>query len=185
MFSLICFLQALNGLLSAGIAITAFSLLLYALSFNLRDRVARTFALILVCVVIVFVGEAFAGVAGTPQWVEIWLKVQWLGIILLPPAYLHFSDALLATTGKPSRGRRSLLIKVAYFISAVFLIFWGFSRLVGPLDINGQPAPHLQRTGTTWVFSLFYVAAMVWAWINFVRAYRRTLTGTSARRRRC
>ena len=31
-------LQALNGLLTAGIAITAFSLLLYTLSFNLRDR---------------------------------------------------------------------------------------------------------------------------------------------------
>jgi hypothetical protein len=182
MFSFIGFLQSLNGLLTAGIAITAFSLLLYALSFNLRDRVARTFALILVWVVIVFVAETFAGVAATSNWIEIWLKMQWVGIIFLPPSYLHFSDALLATTGKPSRGRRSLLIKVAYFISWVFLIFLGFSRLVGPLDINGQPAPHLQRTTTTWVFALFYVAAMVWAWINFIRAYRRTLTGTSRRR---
>ena len=112
MFTLIGFLQSFNALLTAGIAITAFSLLLYALSFNLRDRVARTFAIILVCVVIVFVGEAFAGVAATQRWIEIWLKFQWVGIILLPPAYLHFSDALLATTGKPSRGRRRLLIKV-------------------------------------------------------------------------
>ena len=48
-------LQILNELLTAGIAITAFSLLLYALSFNLRDQVSRSFAIIMVCIVIVFV----------------------------------------------------------------------------------------------------------------------------------
>mgnify|MGYP001615017766 FL=1 len=51
-------IQTLNQILTAGIAITAFSLFLYALSFNLRDRVARSFALILLCVVIVFTSEA-------------------------------------------------------------------------------------------------------------------------------
>ena len=181
MSSFISFLQSFNALLTAGIAITAFSLLLYALSFNLRDRVARTFVLILVCVVIVFVGEAFAGVA-VPQWAEIWLKFQWVGIILLPPAYLHFSDALLSTTGRPSRGRRRLLIKVAYAISGFFAISLAFSWLVGPLIVNGQPAPHLQRTTLTWIFALFYVVAMVWSWINFGRAYQRTVTTTSRRR---
>jgi hypothetical protein len=40
---LLAALRNLNDLLTAGIAITAFSLLLYALSFNLRDRVARSF----------------------------------------------------------------------------------------------------------------------------------------------
>ena len=34
-----------NQILTAGIAITAFSLFLYALSFNVRDRVARPFAI--------------------------------------------------------------------------------------------------------------------------------------------
>ena len=57
---LISAFSTLNQLLTAGIAITAFSLLLYALSFNLRDRVARSFAIILVCVVIVFVGDAIS-----------------------------------------------------------------------------------------------------------------------------
>ena len=58
-------LRTLNEFLAAGIAITAFSLLLYALSFNLRDRVARSFALIMVCVVIVYVGDALSSVAST------------------------------------------------------------------------------------------------------------------------
>ena len=51
-------LKTINSILTAGIAITAFSLFLYALSFNLRDRVARSFAIILLCVVVVFTTEA-------------------------------------------------------------------------------------------------------------------------------
>ena len=175
------FLQLLNELLTAGIAITAFSLLLYALSFNLRDRVARTFAIILICVVIVFVGETFAGIAETTRWREIWQRVQWIGIILLPPVYLHFSDALLATTGRPSRGRRWLLIRVNYAISGLFLLSLGFSWLVGPL-VDEQPAPHLQRTTLSWIFALFYLTSMILAWVNFRRAYLRTTTGTTRRR---
>jgi hypothetical protein len=175
------FLQSFNELLTAGIAITAFSLLLYALSFNLQDRVARTFAIILVCVVIVFVGETFAGVAETTRWKEIWQRFQWVGIILLPPVYLHFSDALLATTGRPSRGRRRVLIKIAYAISGFFLLSLGLSWLVGPLA-DVRPAPYLQRTTLSWIFSLFYIVSMVWAWINFGRAYQRTTTGTTRRR---
>ena len=77
------FLRTLNDLLTAGVAITAFSLLLYALSFNLRDRVARSFAAILVCVVIVYIGEALGSVSGTGDQLEFWLRFQWLGIVFL------------------------------------------------------------------------------------------------------
>jgi hypothetical protein len=177
-------LRTINQLLTAGIAISAFSLLLYALSFNLRDRVVRTFAIIMVCVVIVFVCEAIASVTDSSQWTEIWLKLQWIGITFLPSAYAHFSDALLSTTGRPSRGRRRDLIRVSYGISVIFLVTLYTSQLVGSLISNGQPAPHLERTSLTWVFAGFYAGGMIWAWVNFFRAYRRTVTPTSRRRMR-
>jgi len=180
---LITTLRGLNDLLTAGIAITAFSLLLYALSFNLRDRVARFFAFILACVVIVFVGEAIGSVTTSPHMLEFWLSLQWVGIILLPPAYVHFSDALLATTGRPSRGRRRRVIRITYTIALLFLIALPFDLLVGPLVQDVSPAPHLQRTWLTWVFALFYLVIMIWAWVNFVRAYQRTVTSASRRRR--
>jgi len=177
-------LRILNQLLTAGIAITAFSLLLYSLSFNLRDRVARSFAIIMVCVVIVFVGEAIGSISSTPKSIEIWFKVQWSGLVFLPPAYLHLSDALLATTGKPSRGRRRLVVWLNYIISVGFLITLLFSLLVGPLVVDGRPSPYLERTTLSWIFSAIYIVAMIWAWINFRRAYRRTVTTTSRRRMR-
>jgi hypothetical protein len=172
----------LNQLLTAGIAITAFSLLIYAFTFNLRDRVARSFAIILICVVIVFVGDTIATIAATPTEMAFWLRLQWVGIIFLPSAYLQFSDALLATTGRPSRGRRRFLVRITYLISLSFLVALVYSALVGPLVQNIDPAPHLERTALTWIFTGYYGAIMVLAWINFYRSHQRTVTSSSRRR---
>jgi hypothetical protein len=172
----------LNQLLTAGIAITAFSLLIYAFTFNLRDRVARSFAIILICVVIVFVGDTIATIATTPTEMTFWLRFQWVGIVFLPSAYLQFSDALLATTGRPSRGRRRFLIRITYLISLGFLIALVYSLLVGPLVQNIDPAPHLERTTLTWVFTGYYLAIMLLAWVNFYRSHKRTVTSSSRRR---
>jgi hypothetical protein len=177
-------LRGLNDLLTAGIAITAFSLLLYALSFNLRDRVARSFAIILVCVVMVSVGDAIASNTFSTSQLEFWMRVQWIGIIFLPPAYLHFSDALLETTGRPSRGRRRRLVWVMYVVSMGFVVLLPTDWLVGPVVENIAPAPYLQRTPLTWFFAFYYLSAITVSGINFWRAYKRTVTRTSRRRMR-
>ena len=177
-------LRGFNELLTAGIAITAFSLLLYALSFNLRDRVARSFAIILVCVVLVSAGDAISTSMAATSQIEFWLRVQWIGIIFLPPAYLHFSDALLETTGRPSRGRRRRMVWVMYGVSVVFVMLLPTDLLVGPVVENTDPAPYLQRTTLTWVFAFYFLSMMLFSGINFWRAYKRTVTRTSRRRMR-
>src|SRR5512139_2489591 len=136
-------IKTINNILTAGIAITAFSLFLYALSFNLRDRVARSFAVILLCVVIVFTAEAMMDESMTPEMLQLLLHLQWFGIIFLPAAYLHLSDALLVTAGRPSRGRRRWAVRAMYGISAIFLVALAAGYLVGPLVPGGKPAPHL------------------------------------------
>lgn len=177
-------LRTLNEVLTAGIAITALSLLGYALTFNLRDRVARSFAMILACVMLVFTGEAISGTATNPVLQELWLKLQWPGLLFLPPAYLHFSDALLATTGKPSRGRRRWLVRLTYLISLVFMALLVSGSLVGKLVQTPSGVFYLAPTGISWVFSMFYILFMAWSWVNFVRAYNRSVSRTSRRRMR-
>ena len=175
-------LKTLNNILTAGIAITAFSLFLYALSFNLRDRVARSFAIILLCVVAVFTTEALQNTS-IPNWgIELLLRLQWVGIIFLPPSYLHLSDALLVTAGRPSRGRRRLAVRLIYVISLGFLLLLAAGLLVGALVPNGEPAPHLQRTAWTELFTIYYIGIMVWAGYNFLRAFGRMLTRSGQRR---
>ncbi|HEX6033591.1 MAG TPA: hypothetical protein VFY83_04115 [Anaerolineales bacterium] len=175
-------LKTINSILTAGIAITAFSLFLYALSFNLRDRVARSFAIILLCVVVVFTTEALQN-KSIPSWgIELLLRLQWVGIIFLPPSYLHLSDALLVTAGRPSRGRRRIAVRLIYVVSLVFLVLLIAGRLVGDLVPNGEPAPHLQRTMWTELFTIYYIGIMIWAGYNFVRAFGRMLTRSGQRR---
>jgi hypothetical protein len=180
--SLVTGLSTLNQILSAGIAITAFSLLLYALTFNLRDRVARSFTLILACVVVVFTAEAIGSTLTELQAVEFWLRLQWVGILFLPPSYLHFSDAVLSTTGRPSRGKRRWVVRLTYILSVLILAASPFINFLGPVSVNSGPSPHLTPTPWMELFTLYYGLAMVAAWINFARAYLRTITPTTRRR---
>jgi hypothetical protein len=174
--------KTVSEILSAGIAITAFALLLYALTFNQKDRIARSFTLILICVVTVFAADALGSTATKPGDIELWLRIQWIGILYLPPTYLQFSDAILSTTGKPSKGKRRWSIRITYLISSFFLITIPLNLFLGPLVINDEPAAFLQATLLTNMFSLYYGLSMVASWINFTRAYQRTTTPTTRRR---
>jgi len=80
--TLLAGLKVINQILTAGIAITAFSLFLYSLSFNLRDRVARSFAIILLCVVIVFTAESLQDNSVSTQTLDLLLRLQWFGLAL-------------------------------------------------------------------------------------------------------
>jgi hypothetical protein len=175
-------LVTINEILTAGIAITAFSLLLYALTFNLRNRVARSFAAILFFVVVIFSAEALETTASTAAGINIWLRIQWVGIIFLPAAYLHFSDALLATTGKPSRWRRKWAVRISYIISLGLLALLPTQYLLGPVITNQNPVAYNQPTVLTKAFTFYYLLLMVLSWINFIRAFRRTVTQASRRR---
>ncbi len=172
----------INDILTAGIAITAFSLFLYSLSFNLRDRVARSFALILLCVVVVFTAEALQTSPLSDETTALLLQLEWIGIVFLPAAYYHLSDALMVTSGIAPRKTRRLLVRLVYLVSAGFLLLLATGVLLGPLVLDGQPAPHLQRTPWTEVFTGFYALFMVVAWINFARAYQHMLTRSGRRR---
>jgi hypothetical protein len=82
-----------------------------------------------------FTGESVSSALSDPNSLEIWLRLEWLGTVFLPAAYLHFSDALLETTGRPSRGRRRAAVRFTYLVSAGFaallpgrLFFWNEPR---------------------------------------------------------
>ena len=174
--------ETISDILTAGIAVLAFSLMIYSFTFNLRDRVARSFAWIMICLVIVFSTESFSSTGISATFIDAWLRIQWVGIILLPAAYLNFSDALLATTGLPSRWRRKWAIRAAYLISFGLILLLGTPWFLGSVILDKPPAPHHEATLQTELFTVYYALIMVLSWINFIRAYRRTISPTSKRR---
>ena len=181
MLNIINFLITTSDILSAGIAITAFSLLLYALTFNLRDRVARVFAAMLLFVTIVYFCKAVVG-STTGAADNVWLRLQWIGIAFIPVVYVHFSDALLFTTGLPSRWRRRLGIRLLYLVGGAFLLAATFTDWLVTSPVVDSGAAHLQAGPRFPVFIAYFLGSLAWSAWNFVRAYGRTQTSTARRR---
>src|SRR5258708_32866253 len=119
---LISGLQRLNEAVTAATVIVAASMLLYNLSHShgLRDRVVRSSSILLGCVCVTYSGDVFVAISRTPHSAESWLRVQWIGIAFMPAALYHVSDALLATTGLVSRGRRRRAIRLLYLFRVVY-----------------------------------------------------------------
>ena len=177
-------LLILNQILMAGNTITAFSLLLYALTFNLREKVARALAVLLACVTIVYFGDVLVVTARSAAEADVWLRLQWLGISFMPAAYLQLSNALLAATGKPSRGRRSSLVGVSYLIGGITLIGVAFGQLITGEIVFTDSVIYLRPGPLFPLFSIFLLINLILAGINFWRAYQRCLTRSSKRRMR-
>ena len=182
MINLSLVLETLNQILYAAVAITAIALLMYTSGFNLRDRIVQTFALILLCVVMIYTGETVAAVSNKPEYIQLWLQLKWIGLMMLPAVYLHFSDALLTVSGRPSRGRRTTFVWVTYLITgaAAILIFFGVT--IGELAPDKTPMFFLERNQITFFFGLFYLIVMAMVSYNLIRAMIRTATKTGLRR---
>jgi hypothetical protein len=178
----LAFLQAVGQILTAGVAITAFSLLLFSFAFNLKDRVIRSFTVILICVCIVFSTEAIGSTAIDKWAIELWNRLEWVGIIFIPAAYMHFSDALLTTTGRPSQGKRRLLVWLLYVLSLLMVALLPTNIFIGPININPGGLPFFSRTWLTNLFLLYFLLILVLSWFNLIRAFQRTTTQTSRRR---
>lgn len=181
-YETLALLRTFSQILTAGISITAFSLLIYALTFNLRNRVARTFALILLALVVIYSADAVGSTAMNSRSITFWLYIHWLGIILLPAAYLHFSSEVLATTGSPLHGLRLWLVRCGYFVSVTFLAWFIFGNAIGDVIFNQPPAPYFAPTLFTYMFTVFYSLCVMLALYFFGRAYNRATTSASRRR---
>jgi len=174
-------LQTSNEILTATIVIIAASLLLYNLTRNLRNRVARSSAAVLACVTLTYVFDVFISLKPIPGIEEIALRMQWIGIAFIPAALFHLSDTLLDTTGLPSRGRRRRVVRILYAISGAFLIA---ATLTDILVI-----PVYQSSGVSlsagWffpVFLLYFLIASIATFMFLDRARRRALSRSSQRR---
>jgi hypothetical protein len=170
-----------NLILSSAIVITAFSLLGYVLTRNLRNPVAQAFCVLLACVLVVSAGDIIIPRVQTYHAAVIWLRVQWIGIAMVPAAYLHFSDALLRTTRHFSSRRRAIVL-ASYVISGVLVLLALFTDA---LVYNGAFTPPVSQLSAGPLFPVFvayFALTAVYAISNVVLARRRCLTPDSRRR---
>ncbi|GAB4508565.1 MAG: hypothetical protein OHK0046_01370 [Anaerolineae bacterium] len=175
------FLNLFNETLAATIVTIAASLLLYNLTRNLNNRVARTSGGVLACVTAIYIGDVLVSLDPTPVTIANLLRFQWVGLAFLPATVFHLSDALLATTGLPSRGRRKRVSRLLYAIANGFLILAAFTdALIIPQQIGRNvsisPGPLFP------LYAAYFVLINGIAFINVQRARRRCLTRSTERR---
>lgn len=174
-------LLTVNETLTAGNAIIAVSLLLFNLTRNMNNRVAKSSAVVLACVAVAYVADAFISLAPDNPAHEIASRLQWIGIAFIPAAMVHLSDALLATTGLPSRGRRKRGIRILYLVGAAFLLSAAFSDSLITV-VAARDSVSIQAGAAFLVYLTYFLLANGFAFYNVQRARKRCLTQSSARR---
>lgn len=161
----------------------ALSLLLYNVTRNMSDRVARASGVLLACVAGAYVCDVFISLGPGAGTYEIMLRLQWLAIAFMPAAMFHLSDALLATTGLPSRGRRRRVVRVMYLISATFALLAGLTDTVIYRISAPVVTPVTMTAGGVFIiYVAFFTVAVVVSLINVQRARNRCLTRSTRRR---
>jgi hypothetical protein len=174
-------LQLINVVLASGIVIFSSALLLYLIIYNPHNNVARTFAILLACVLVTYLVDLALFDVEDLDTAALWLRIQWLGIGFAPAAYLGFSNALLATTSARSR-LRDVAVRVSFLLSALLLLGVAFSDRVVRDAVLAPRAAHLLPGPLFPLFVVYFFAAVIWGAFNVLWARRRCLTSTSRRR---
>lgn len=177
----ISILVYLNELVTAGIAILAFSLAVYIFVNNFRSGVAWGFLALLGSLLVVYVGDLVVPYVTRTLSVQRWLRLQWLGIGLMPAAYLHLSDAVLRTSGYPSVRRRAAVIG-SYALSLFLVALAWFSDVLVRPGTYAPPISQMAAGPFFPFFAVYYALTILYGTYNVYLARQRALTETAKRR---
>jgi len=176
-------LSGINEILSAGIVVIATSLLLYNLTRNLNNRVARTSGAVLASVTFAYIVDVFLTLGPGEEVALAAARLQWIGLAFIPSSLFHLSDALLATTGLPSRGRRKVVVRILYLVSTLFVVAATLTdSLVTPIPTINGILMDAELFSLFPVYTAFFVICCIATFINLNRARLRCLTTGSRRR---
>ncbi|MBX3009867.1 MAG: hypothetical protein KF832_00115 [Caldilineaceae bacterium] len=181
LFTLTNLLTFSNVAVSSIVVILAFSLMAYTFTYNFLSSVARRFALLLACVMVVYASDVAIHRVVTAQSAERWLRFQWLGVALLPAAYYLFSLTVLETTNYRLRRRQW----VAILITGIGLIS-AFMALFGRQLVDGvrftPPISYLEAGPYFELFIVYFIITALLALRNIWKARSRCLTERTRQR---
>ncbi len=176
-------LRTLSEVLTAAVAMTAFSMLLFSLQFVRRKRVlAWTSVPLFICIVLIYSADALETVAVGDEAHLLWEKLQWTGLIFLPSLALFFTSPLPGMTGRPVGTLGKCFVGASLLGSVYFTVrLWQDKLFAGMRTITnvGTTMIHSSETVYFWIFCVFSLAVM-FEFLNV--AFLRTKTHASRRR---
>ena len=153
---LIPVLRTLSEVLTAAVAMTAFSVLLFSLQF-LKKRQKLAFALVpvLLSVAVIYSADALETIASGRDAKQMWQLIHWTGFVVLVPGCFEFAMVLLEMTGKERNRFQRILSPVNILISLVFVVLlWSGKLFKGIRVISniGTTMVHSDLTVLFWIF---------------------------------
>jgi len=175
------FFALLNDILQAVIIIFGSAVVLYNLGQTFSERVTAAFVALISFVVIVFFAELMASRIEVSVSAETWLRLQWVGVAMVPAAQFHLSDTLLSLTGATPK-RRKYITPIAYILGLAFLGLVLFTDLIVDEFVPITRAPHLKAGPFFAVFALYFWLVTIASIYNVWRARQRCITRTTRQR---
>ena len=177
-------LTQLNELLSASVLIVTFSLLAYIAMQNWRNDIAQALLVLLAGVMVVYGGDLLLAKATRPATMDFLGRAQWLGIAVVPAAYMHLANALFGLGERKEQAHAARwLVYLAYAGSAFFfcLVAAGTDLVVRGNMAEGlitqfQPGPLFSAYG------LFFLTGALAAFTAILHSQRGALSFTQRRR---
>ena len=142
---------------------------------------ARQFSFLAACVLLVFAIDVAVVRLDPNALAEPWLRIQWVGLSLLPAAYFGFATSVLQATHLEIRYRA--VASVAVLTGSVCLAFGAlFTDAVVLKPTSAEVFPHLQPGPFFWVFALIFLIVLAHSIRDLLLARSRSLTQASRRR---
>lgn len=172
-----------SELFIATVLIFSFSLLVYVALHNWRNEIARAICMLLLSVVIVYGGDVLIGRTERTATIQFLLRAQWLGIALVPAAYLHLSYGFLKTSMETRQaGARRWMIWCGYIGSVLFFLLVLHTDLVVGGDISSHLLAQLHAGPLFWFYAFIFFGSILFALHSIERVRRDALTPTMRRR---
>lgn len=176
-------LRALSEVLTAAVAMTAFSVFLFLLQFLRRkQRLAIAVIPVLLCVALIYSADALETMAVGRDAKLIWQQIHWTGFVILPAVSLIFSLVLLELTGKEISRPVFIFSVCDVIISFMFTVILWKGKLFSGIRIISNIGTTMVHSDLTFLFWIYFSANLIMILRALGVAYTRTRTQTSRRR---
>jgi hypothetical protein len=181
---MITILEQVNQLLSAAVLIVTFSLLAYIVLQNWRNDLTRALVVLLAGVVVVYSGDILLPLASRASTMEFLGRAQWLGIAVVPAAYIHLANGLLGLTERGAQARAARrLVYLAYGGSLIFFLLVALgTNLIVRQGIPSGPVAQFRPGPLFWAYCVFFLTGTATALWAIIQSQRSALTFTQRRR---
>ncbi|MBE2202441.1 MAG: hypothetical protein IAE79_27765 [Anaerolinea sp.] len=174
-------LALINDVLQAVIVIFGSAVVLYNVGRGFRSQITSAFSALITFVVIAYLTELLVSRAIISNSAETWLRLEWVGIAMVPATQYHLSDALLSMTGAPPQRRKHFVV-VGYVISIAFLFLVLWTNLVAGHVVQLAQTFHLLAGPLFPLFTFYFWSVSITSIYNVWRARQRCITSTTRRR---